>query len=146
MAGSEGQGLDEARVEQSGIDGGRALDRIIFGTCQTRGAIAGRIQARLDRNADADPIPAKLYDIGNENEINNLDYGFQLQDPDRAIEIFARNVAASPKSWKAHDSLAEAYAAKGDKDEARKHYKHALEMAPEAQHSRIEGVLGGLGD
>ncbi|MEE2778406.1 MAG: tetratricopeptide repeat protein [Acidobacteriota bacterium] len=106
------------------------------------------IQARLDRNADADPIPAKLYDIGNENEINNLDYGFlfQLQDPDRAIEIFARNVPASPKSWNAHDSLAEAYAAKGDKDEARKHYKHALEMAPEAQHSRIEGVLGGLGD
>ena len=114
----------------------------IFATLQTKALI----QARLDRNADADPIPAKLYDIGNENEINNLDYGFQLQDPDRAIEIFARNVAASPKSWKAHDSLAEAYAAKGDKDEARKHYKHALEMAPEAQHSRIEGVLGGLGD
>ena len=113
-----------------------------FNTLQTKALVL----TKMGRKTEADPVIAKLLETGNENQINNLGYGFlnQLKDTDRAIEIFTKNVAAHPKSWNAHDSLAEAYAAKGDKAKAREHYQHALSMAPENQKKRIEGILAGI--
>jgi Tfp pilus assembly protein PilF len=100
----------------------------------------------MGKRTEADPVIAKLLETGNESQINNLGYGFlnTLKDADRAIEVFSKNVAAHPKSWNVHDSLAEAYAVKGDKAKAREHYQHALAMAPEPQKQRIEGILAGL--
>jgi hypothetical protein len=113
-----------------------------FATLQTKALIL----TKMGRKTEADPVIAKLLETGNETQINNLGYGFlnQLKDTDRAIEIFTRNVAAHPKSWNAHDSLAEGYAIKGDKAKAREHYQHALSMAPAAQKQRLEGILAGL--
>jgi tetratricopeptide (TPR) repeat protein len=113
-----------------------------FNTLQTKALIL----TKMGRKTEADPVIAKLLATGNETQVNNLGYGFlnQLKDTDRAIEIFTRNVAANPKSWNAHDSLAEGYAAKGDKARAKEHYQHALSMAPDNQKKRIEAILAGL--
>jgi tetratricopeptide (TPR) repeat protein len=113
-----------------------------FTTLQTKALIL----SKLGRESEADPVLAKLMETGNENQINNLGYGFlnQLKDVDRAIEVFTKNVAAHPESWNAHDSLAEGYAVKGEKAQAREHYQHALQMAPEDQKKRIEGILAKL--
>jgi tetratricopeptide (TPR) repeat protein len=113
-----------------------------FNTLQTKALVL----TKMGRKTEADPVIAKLIETGNETQINNLGYGFlnQLKDADRAIEIFTKNVAAHPKSWNVHDSLAEAYAIKGDKARAREHYGHALSMAPDDQKKRIEGILAGL--
>jgi tetratricopeptide (TPR) repeat protein len=113
-----------------------------FNTLQTKALVL----SKMGRKTEADPVIAKLIATGTETQINNLGYGFlnQLKDADRAIEVFTKNVAAHPKSWNVHDSLAEAYAVKGDKASARTHYQHALSMAPDAQKKRIEGILAGL--
>ncbi|HEX2463193.1 MAG TPA: DUF2911 domain-containing protein [Thermoanaerobaculia bacterium] len=113
-----------------------------FNTLQTKALIL----TKMGKKSEADPVIAKLLETGNETQVNNLGYGFlnQLKDTDRAIEIFTKNVAAHPKSWNAHDSLAEGYAAKGDKAKAKEHYQHALSMAPDNQKQRIEGILAGL--
>jgi hypothetical protein len=113
-----------------------------FNTLQTKALVL----TKMGRKSEADPVIAKLLATGNQNQINNLGYGFlnQLKDTDRALEIFTKNVAANPKSWNAHDSLAEGYAVKGDKAKAREHYQHALSMAPPDQKKRIEGILAGL--
>lgn len=113
-----------------------------FATLQTKALIL----TKMGKKSDADPLIAKLLATGDENQLNNLGYGFlnTLKDADRAIEVFSKNVAAHPKSWNVHDSLAEAYAAKGDKAKAREHYQHALSMAPENQKKRLEGILAGL--
>jgi tetratricopeptide (TPR) repeat protein len=113
-----------------------------FATLQTKALIL----TKLGRGQEADPVIAKLLETGNENQINNLGYGFlnQLENVDRAIAIFEKNVAAHPESWNTHDSLAEALAVKGDKAKAREHYQHALSMAPENQKKRIEGILATL--
>jgi tetratricopeptide (TPR) repeat protein len=113
-----------------------------FNTLQTKALIL----TKLGRKSEADPIIAKLLEMGTETQLNNLGYGFlnQLKDPDRALEVFKKNVTAHPESWNVHDSLAEAYAVKGDKTQAREHYKHALSLAPPDQKQRIEGILAGL--
>ena len=80
-----------------------------------------------------------------ESEINNLGYAYlQGGDVAAAIEAFERNVREHPESWNVYDSLAEAQAAAGRKDEAIANYERARGMAPEAQHPRIDALLGGL--
>jgi len=137
-----GKNLDQA-LEWSDVAISRPfVGQENFATLQTKALIL----TKMGRRSEADPVIAKLLETGNENQINNLGYGFlnQLEDTDRAIEVFKKNVAAHPKAWNVHDSLAEAYAAKGDKAQAREHYRHALSMAPENQKKRIEGILAGL--
>ena len=48
-----------------------------------------------------------------------------------AIEVFKLNVEASPASARAYESLADAYAADGNKDLARTNYRKALEINPQ---------------
>ena len=50
--------------------------------------------------------------------------------------IFAWNVAQHPESWNAHDSLAEALAANGDKAGALAEYRRSLELNPANENGR----------
>lgn len=110
-----------------------------FTTLQTKALVL----TRLGRDAEAEPILAELLETGTENQINALGYGLlnQLGNPERAIEVFRRNVEDHPESWNVHDSLGEAYAAKGETALAIASYEKALSLAPEQQKSRIEGIL-----
>lgn len=81
----------------------------------------------------------------NEAELNA--YGYQLLGGGSAadaVTIFRENVKRHPESWNAHDSLGEALALQGKKDEAIAMYRKALAAAPEAQKARIQGILDGL--
>jgi len=53
----------------------------------------------------------------------------------KAIDLFKFNIFAFPNSSYAYDSLAEAYLKMGDKDNAIKYYKKALEINPEFESS-----------
>ncbi len=50
---------------------------------------------------------------------------------DRAISVLKENARTHPRSWRAQTSLAEAYWNRNDKDNAVKHYREALELAPD---------------
>ena len=81
----------------------------------------------------------------NERQVNALGYQFiQRGMTEKAIEVFARNVADHPESWNVWDSLGEAQAAAGETRDAIANYEKALSLAPEAQKGRIEGLLAGL--
>jgi len=59
--------------------------------------------------------------------------GYQLLqagDFARSIGIFRICVALFPDSWNAHDSLAEAYLAAGETEQAKTHYRKSLELNP----------------
>jgi tetratricopeptide (TPR) repeat protein len=65
--------------------------------------------------------------------------GFQLLqagDIARSIGLFRICVAAFPASWNAHDSLAEAYLAAGETEQAKIHYRRSLELNPENGNAR----------
>lgn len=82
---------------------------------------------------------------GTEADINTAGYIFlQNQKIDKAIEIFKMNVKKYPDAWNTYDSLADGYDQKGDTKQAIKYYKIALEKAPAAQKSRIQGILDRL--
>ena len=75
-------------------------------------------------------------------------YGYLLMGQgkvDSALVVFRKNVKDHPKSWNTYDSLAEAYAVKGDKKLAVENYSKALSMTRDPnQKKRIEAVLAGL--
>ena len=61
---------------------------------------------------------------------------------DEAITMFAKNVKDHPDSWNAHDSLADAYVAKGDRKQALEHYTKAMAMTKvDLQKTRLAGVI-----
>ena len=64
--------------------------------------------------------------------MNNLGYYFlnTRKTIDAAVSVFALNVEAFPNSANAHDSLGEAYMAKGEKQLAIKNYRRSLELNP----------------
>jgi len=102
---------------------------------QNRTYQALQIKAGLLRNtgktAEADKLMKDAMSIATEAEINQ--YGYQLLsqgDVDKAIEIFTINTERYPKSPNTFDSLGEAYATKGDKKNAIKNFKKALDMNP----------------
>jgi len=70
-------------------------------------------------------------DILPERMINSLGY-FLLgrKEYEKAVEIFSYNIKRFPKSFNAHDSLAEACMIMGDKENAVKYYKLAVELNP----------------
>jgi len=109
-------------------------------------ALKARLLERAGRGEEARQVVAEAEEIAaTETDVNALGYMFlQAGDVDRAIEVFRENVADHPESWNVHDSLGEALAAKGDTAAAIASYSKALEMAPDAQKARIEGILAGL--
>lgn len=97
---------------------------------------------RQGRGEEAESVLAKAMEVGNEAQINQLGYAVMgAGDTDKALTIFAENVRRNPESWNTYDSLGEVQAAKGQTGEAIKNYSKAREMAPEAQHGRIDSIL-----
>lgn len=102
--------------------------------------------AKLDRADEASEVEGRAIAMASEAQLNQIGYRylFQMQDNDRAIELFKQNVAAHPESWNTYDSLGEAYVARGDNELALQNYQKALEMAPDGQQSRVQGIVDGL--
>jgi Flp pilus assembly protein TadD len=84
--------------------------------------------------------------LATEPDVNALGYqALAAGKTEEALRLFQRNVKDFPKSWNVWDSLAEAYAKKGDKKQALVNYQKALEMVnDETQKARIRGAIAGL--
>ena len=68
----------------------------------------------------------KEYDFS-ESQLNKLGYELlQQHNISAAIVIFETNVEFFPESFNVYDSLGEAYLARGDKENARKHYQKSF--------------------
>ena len=116
---------------------------------QENGANLMTKAAILERKGDpkaANDLRTKADQIANEAQRNQLGYQYLgAGQVDLAIATFQKNVKAFPGSWNAWDSLAEAYATKGDKKAAIENYTKALSMAKdEVQKKRIEAELAKL--
>ena len=72
-----------------------------------------------------------------ENRLNVLGYRLleQKKVPE-AIALFKLNVEFYPNAWNVYDSLADAYAANGEKDLAISNYKKSLELNPQNENGR----------
>jgi len=87
----------------------------------------------MGKTAEADKLMTDAVAIATENELNN--YAYQLLQggqQDKAIELFTLNTKRHPESANVWDSLGEAYATKGDKDNAVKNFKKSLSLKPGA--------------
>jgi tetratricopeptide (TPR) repeat protein len=105
---------------------------------------AGLLEKKGDAKA-AEALRARSLQIATEAEMNA--YGYQLMGQkkmDEALDAFRKNVKDHPGSWNVYDSLAEAYASKGDKKLAAENYNKALTMAPEDQKKRIRAAIAKL--
>ena len=105
---------------------------------------AGLLEKKGDTKT-AEALRARSLALATETDMNN--YGYQLlgqKKTDEAIAAFKKNVKDHPASWNVYDSLAEAYATKGDKKQATELYTKALSMAPESQKKRINEALAKL--
>lgn len=128
----------------------RALEWIERSVTMQPGLINLNIKARiLDRMGRGEEMAAAIARAealaASENDVNLLGYTFlQTGDVERAVATFERNVREHPESWNVYDSLGEGYAAAGRTADAVEQYSKALEMAPEAQHGRIGGILDRL--
>ncbi|MEW6336035.1 MAG: serine hydrolase [Acidobacteriota bacterium] len=88
------------------------------------------IEAALARFRELRAGDQTAYEF-HERELNLLGYELIARGRiDEAIAIFALNVEIYPDSGNVYDSLAEAYATKGDKDLAVKNYARSLERDP----------------
>ena len=68
----------------------------------------------------------------NQAQVNRLGYWLLGRKRiDEAIEVFKMNVEDYPDSSNAYDSLGEAYAIKGDKEQAIKNYQKSIELNPD---------------
>ncbi len=114
-----------------------------FTTLNTK---AGLLE-QTGKTADAEKIRKKSVDIATEAELNQ--YGYQLVNEkrmDEAIKMFALNTERHPESANAWDSLGEAYAMKGDKENAIKNFKKSLSLNPPANvRANSEKYLKQLG-
>lgn len=73
----------------------------------------------------------------NERQFNSA--GYMLLNSGRveeAVALFKMNMELFPDSWNVYDSLAEAYAVKGEKELAIKYYDKALQLNPDNQNAK----------
>ena len=103
----------------------------------------------LEKKGDAAGATAarnKALAIASETDINQRGYELVGQKKlDEAITLFQKNVKDHPASWNAHDSLAEAYATKGDRKAAIGSYSKALGLVKDdQQRKRIEATIARL--
>lgn len=100
-----------------------------FATLNTKAGLL-KLTGKTD---EGDKLMKEAMAIATENDLNN--YGYQLLNQgehDKAIEVLTLNTERYPKSANAWDSLGEAYAAKGDKNNAIKNFKKSLSLNPPA--------------
>ena len=83
------------------------------------------------RTAEAEKTESEAMTMGTEAELNQ--YGYQLLNQglhNEAIKIFIVNTERHPESANTWDSLGEAYAMKGDKENAIINFKKSLSLNP----------------
>ena len=104
------------------------------------------ILSKKGNESEATKLRDEAFAIATEADLNA--YGYELlgqMKTDEAIAIFDKNVKAHPQSWNVYDSLAEAYAVKGEVRKAIEYYTRALNMTTDpTQKTRISGTLEGL--
>jgi tetratricopeptide (TPR) repeat protein len=131
------QGLTSAAAYalQNNLYQEKALTWIDKAIAQNNVFATKRIKAGLlsqtGKKDEADKLLKDAMTSATEVELNA--YGYQLMgqgDKDKAIEVFTLNTERNPKSANAFDSLGEAYATKGDKNNAIKNFKKALSLNP----------------
>ena len=109
-------------------------------------SVKATVLARQGDAAGADSLRRRALAIANEQQLNAA--GYQLlgaKKVDEAIALFQRNAKAHPDSWNVWDSLAEAYAIKGDKKLAVANYRKAAAMTgDEIQKDRIAKAIAAL--
>jgi len=107
-----------------------------FQNLRTKAAI---LEKRGD-SAAATALRNEAMTVATEADMNAHGYGLMGQNKtSEALAVFKKNVQNHPKSWNAHDSLAEAYALSGDKASAIQSYSRALELTTDpTQKTRIE--------
>jgi len=113
---------------------GRQLNKAIL----AKGATEALKDYREQRTRTRDSI--------SEGEINQLGYVLlRLKKLDDAIEVFTQNTEDHPESWNVWDSLAEAFADKGNKDLAIKYYEKSLQLNPDNTNgaNQIKKLKGG---
>jgi predicted negative regulator of RcsB-dependent stress response len=103
--------------------------------------------AALGKTDEANAAKEQAMAVASEADLNALGYQYlQGGKLDDAIALFRKLTEKFPTSWNACDSLAEAYAKKGDKAQAIQFYGKALSMGPdETSKARIQGELKKLG-
>jgi tetratricopeptide (TPR) repeat protein len=113
-----------------------------FRSLRVRAAVA---EKKGDK-ARAETLRNDALKIAEENDLNLFGYQLMQQKKlEEAIGIFLRNVKEHPQSWNVYDSLAEAYATKGDKPAAVENYTRALSMVKDdANKKRITDLLSKL--
>jgi tetratricopeptide (TPR) repeat protein len=106
---------------------------------------AGLLEKKGDAKG-AEALRAEALTIATEAEVNQAGYLLLGQNKvDEALALFQKNAKDHPNSWNTYDSLAEAYAAKGDKAQAATYYRKAFEMVKaEDQRKRIQDELAKL--
>jgi tetratricopeptide (TPR) repeat protein len=109
-----------------------------------------RVKAALlekqGKATEAEALRVRALARATEAEVNQLGYALLGQQKmDEAIALFQRNVKDHPDSWNTYDSLAEAYALKGDKAQAVANYRRAYDLVKQPdQRTRIQGELDKL--
>lgn len=134
---------NDTNLEEAMVWVDRSLKmRPSFAALRTKAAL---LETRGDPQG-AEALRANALAVATEGELNQAGYGLLGQGKvDGAIVLFQRNVQAHPESWNACDSLAEAYAAKGDKVQATAWYRKALaKVTTEDQRTRIQQALAHL--
>jgi tetratricopeptide (TPR) repeat protein len=94
-------------------------------------SVKSRLLAKQGNKSEADIILKEAMAVSTEGELNT--YGYQLlgeSNFDEAIKIFNLNTKKYPNSANTWDSLGEAYALKGDKKNAIKHFKKSISLNP----------------
>ena len=99
---------------------------------QTNNARSNVLKA-MGRQEDADKALSAAIDAGTETDLNNYGYA-QLANKNykKAIEVLSLNTQRHPKSANVWDSLGEAYALSGDKQNAIANFKKSLSLNPPA--------------
>jgi CubicO group peptidase (beta-lactamase class C family) len=120
------QGIGDLLFEREPQPPKRSVARTLQTTLKEKG-----IEAALAQYADIKAKNLPDYDLG-QGELNQLGYLLlRTGRVDDAIAIFNANVEAFPKAWNVYDSLAEAYAAKGQKVLAIKNYALSIQLNPD---------------
>ncbi len=70
-----------------------------------------------------------------ENGLNRFGYAILPRDAVEAVVLFELNGRLHPDSWNVYDSLGEAYAAAGRREDAIRAYRHSLQLNPENQNA-----------
>ena len=92
--------------------------------------LAGDLHLAADRYSRWRADPVNSY-VSAEIEVNALGYELLAAGRfDAAVEVLRLNAAAYPRSANVHDSLGEAYLAKGDRQNAIRSYEEALKLEP----------------